>query len=338
MIVAFSRTILLLSVTTALSSFGQNLPDHLASAPALVNATKQNSASPTTKNEGKIEDDDPVITIHGVCSASSSEAQADRGACATVVTRRQFESLLNAANVSGQYVSDAARQNMAEGYVTFLAFEQAARKAGFENTPQFEEIMRWARLRAITDAYRGKIVEEARTVTQSEVDAYYKSHIGLYSRIEVISLSVPSGNPAASDAGEFDHRAQQAAQNMRERLIKGDDPETIQNNAYAALGLPGVQLVDIGMRKPSMFPREESEELFSLTTGQVSRVEKETLRYAIYKVTDNRPIEEAKAQDQIVRAIGEEKVKTAFKSIGNSVKPEYNLAYFGSPQPVLSPH
>jgi hypothetical protein len=338
MIVALSRTILLLSFTTALSSFGQNLPDHLASAPRLVNATKRNSIAPTTKNVGKIEADDPVITIHGVCPASSSEEQADRYACATVVTRQQFESLLNAANVSGQYVSNAARQNMAEGYVTFLAFEQAARKAGFEDTPQFEEIMRWARLRAITEAYRGKIVEEARTATQSEVDAYYKSHISLFGRIDVICLAVPSGNPAASNELEFGRRAQLAAQNMRERLIKGDDPETIQNDAYAALGLPGVQPVDIGTRKTSMFPREESEELFSLAPGQVSRVETETSRYAIYKVTDNRPIEEAKVQDQIVRAVGEEKVKAAFKSIGNSVKPEYNLIYFGSAQPLSSPH
>jgi parvulin-like peptidyl-prolyl isomerase len=137
---------------------------------------------------------------------------------------------------------------------------------------------------------------------------------------------------------EFGRRAQLAAQNMRERLIKGDDPETIQNDAYAALGLPGVQPVDIGTRKTSMFPREESEELFSLAPGQVSRVETETSRYAIYKVTDNRPIEEAKVQDQIVRAVGEEKVKAAFKSIGNSVKPEYNLIYFGSAQPLSSPH
>ncbi len=336
LIVTFVAAILLVFLTVAQSSFAQNLRE--APIPAADRISPPNPAPSTPKNNGKVEANDPVITIHGVCSASVPSLQAE-GTCETVVTRQQFESLQNAANVVGQYVSDAARKNIAEGYVTFLAFDQAARTSGFEDTPQFEEIMRWARLRAITEAYRGKIVEEARTATQSEVDSYYKSHIGLYQRIEVICLSVPNGSPIASDMREFDRRAQETAQTMRQRLIKGDDPEAIQNFAYAALGLAGVQPVDIGTRKPSMFPREESEELFSLAPGQVSRVETETSRYAIYKVTNNQSVEEAKVQDQIVKALAEEKVRAAFKSIGNSVKTEYNPSYFGSSQlPFLSMH
>jgi len=56
-------------------------------------------------------------------------APADSISCTKVVTRKEFDSLLNAANVSGQQVSPVARQNFAKGYVLYLAFEQAAKQA-----------------------------------------------------------------------------------------------------------------------------------------------------------------------------------------------------------------
>src|ERR1700685_1597312 len=80
--------------------------------------------------------DDSVITIHGLCTLDNGMDENDSKSCVTTVTRQQFDALLDAANVSGQQVSTLARQKFAKGYVLYLAFEQAARKAGFEDTEQ----------------------------------------------------------------------------------------------------------------------------------------------------------------------------------------------------------
>ena len=281
--------------------------------------------------------DDPVITIRGLCSADAEKA--DPELCSTIVTRREFDALLSAVNVSGQKVSSLARQNFAKGYVLYAAFEQAARRAGFEDTEQFADIMRWARLRAVTDAYRGKIVEEARTAQQTAVDAYYRDHFALYDRISVMMVSLPRKPPAGFADHDFDQRTSAVMRDARERMVRGDDPAQIQKDCYSALHLSGVPLVDLQTRKRSDFSETVTEELLSLKPGDVSQIESEADSFVVYKIVSHQPLPEAKVQPEIVRAIAEDRVKQAFNSIGNSVHAEYNLNYFGPPENApVPPH
>jgi hypothetical protein len=329
--------ILFLCCSTGLVSRAQDFPSENPAGNSDSDTMKKMSA-PKGSTALNIKEDDGVITIRGLCVAPPSPAaQEDFAPCETVITRHEFESLLSAANVSGQQVSPVARQNLAEAYVRYLAFDQAARKAGFEDTPEFEEIMRWARLRAVADAYRGRIVADARTATQSEVDAYYNSHLYLYDRIDVARVIIPRRNSSAPNDEQVDNRALQAAKTARDRMLRGDNPEQVQKEAYAELALSGNPPLDTETRKRSNFPREESDELFSLKSGEVSGVEIENDLYTVYKIMRNQPLEESKVEDQIVRSIAEEKVKSAIKTIADSVKPEYNLNYFhSSDQPALA--
>jgi hypothetical protein len=299
--------------------------------------SSKDASIPKSSDTTIVKPDDAVITVRGLCSSVSS-APADSISCTKVVTRKEFDSLLNAANVSGQQVSPVARQNFAKGYVLYLAFEQAAKQAGFEDTEQFEEIMKWARLRAITEAYRGKIVEDARTSGQTEVDAYYREHLDLYDRLSVLAVTIPKSKPGTRGDKDFDREAKEVSETTQRRLIDGGDPNQVQRETYSTLGLAGAPVVDVQRKKRSDYPQEEADELFSLKAGAVSKIETEGDSYVVYKIVSHDELPEAKVQDQIVRAIAEEKVKGALSSISNSVQPEFNPAYFGREKQPPLPH
>jgi hypothetical protein len=223
--------------------------------------------------------------------------------------------------------------------VLYLAFEQAARRAGFEDTKQFAEIMRWGRLRTITDAYRGKIVEDARTAQQTEVDTYYREHLDLYDRVSIMTVSVPRMRPNASEDDVFDQRAYSVILDARQRLLQGDSPEEVQKNVYFSLELQGPPVVDLLTRKRSDFPDLNPEAVSSFKVGDVSEVKTGNRSYSIYKVIHHEALPESTVQHEIVDSIAEDKVRHAFSSIGNSVSPEYNLKYFGPPEGApIPPH
>jgi hypothetical protein len=127
----------------------------------------------STRTESSVHPEDAVITLHGVCSSSVGATQEKDESCKTVVSRREFEFLANAINLGGKPISMGARQNLAKTYAQYLVYEQPAKKAGLENTGQYAEIMRWLRLRMLTDLLRERIVEEYRTPSEAEVARYY---------------------------------------------------------------------------------------------------------------------------------------------------------------------
>jgi len=317
-----------------------SVPDHLAGREPSATPSYSDEKTPPLAHPNSaaaIKVDDPVITIRGLCNPDSGKDEKDSKSCITTVTQKQFDSLLDAANVSGQQISALARQNFAKGYVLYLAFEQAARKAGFEDTEEFAELMRWARLRAVTDAYRGKIIEGARTAEQTEVDTYYEGHLDLYDRISIATISVPRTRPGASEDKAFDLRAYMVMQDARQRLIHGDSPEEVQKNVYTSLDLFGPPVVDVLTRMRSDFPELKPDEIAALKPGDVSDVQKKNGSYFIYKIVSHDALPESKVQPGIVRAIAENKVRQAFDSVESSIQAEYNITYFGPPQQSPAP-
>src|SRR5262249_51880355 len=116
----------------------------------------------------------PVITIRGICDEGSGKNAPGKSTCGKVITRKEFETLMDALNPGGQSISQAGKQNLAQAYAEALAFAEAARKAGTDQTAQFREIMYWVRLRTVADLYRRGLQEEFRNPTSEEIDTYYQ--------------------------------------------------------------------------------------------------------------------------------------------------------------------
>jgi len=270
-----------------------------------------------------------VITIPGLCGESSTKG-GPAGACRTVITRGDFEKLMNALNPAGQEISQTGRQNFAQAYVEALAFADAAQKAGLDGSEAFRQVLYWARLRTIADLYRRKLQEESRNPSPEEIDAYYQENLASFEKVQLLRILAPRESAAAGDKSEFDKKALAAAQAARARAVKGDDPEQIQKDVYAGLGLEHPPGASIGSFRRADLMEKEAAEVFSLKPGEVSQVQVELKSYVIYKVAAKETLKEAQVKTEIAREIAQKKYRDALKSVMNAAPAEFNEQYFGT--------
>jgi hypothetical protein len=314
--------------------------NHADNKPATADATEAPAASQQPKqpadSTSTVSDTQPVITIHGVCGEGEHNGQG-AGACNTVITRKEFESLMNALNPGGQSISPMGRQNLAQAYVEALAFTEAARKSGMDESAQVREVLYWARLRTIADLYRRNLKEEFLTPSPEEIDAYYQQHLPSFESVHLLRILVPRENFSGGDKAEFDKKALAAAQTAFARAKKGDALEQIQKDAYANLGLERPPASDLGTFRRGDFIEAEAREVFSLQPGEVSRMETEVKSYVIYKVASKETLSLAQVRAEIVREISQQKYREAVKAVMDSAQADFNEQYFGpmAPKPPM---
>ena len=300
-------------------------PANQAAAPAREPADTSAGVAPTQT----------VMTVHGVCGDSNAVAAA-ASTCNDAITRDQFERLLNALNPSGQPITQAGRQNLAQAYVEALAFTEAARKAGLEDNEQFREVLAWTRLRTIADLYRRNLQEQFRNPAQEEIDTYYQGHLDSYVRVKIQRILVPRDNFAAgTNAEEFDKKAQAAAEAAYTKIKKGDDPAQIQKDAYSSLGLEQPPTVDLGTFRRIDFLQNEAADIFALQPGEITKLETEPRNYVIYKVVGKETLPESQVKAEIVREISQQKYRDALKAVLDSAPADFNEQYFGKMAPKL---
>jgi len=304
-----------------------------------VPSSKQVASEPAP-NQKQVTASDAVITIHGLCGPGkqpepNEQPEADEKSCTKVVTRGAFETLVNSMNVTNKTLSPETRRNLAETYAEYLALERVAVQAKLDDTPQFADIMRWWRLRALADMYRGGLQAQFAHPSPEEVHAYYTERLPSYERIRVERVLVPRGQAKSDEEKEADEKALEMAQAARERVTKGEGPAEVQKDIYTQLKLVTAPVTDVGQVGRSNIPKEEVDELFSLEVGQVSKVEKEG-SYVIYKIKSKETLSEESQKEEIMREIAQQKYSDAMRAVNESAKPEFNDAYLG-PHVVPAP-
>ena len=286
-----------------------------------------------------VKDTEPVITIRGLCAEVAGSSGHAGNSCSKQITRKEFERLMNALNPGGQSISSNGRQNLAQAYVEALAFEDAARKAGTEDTEEFREVMFWVRLRTIADLYRRNLQEKYRTPEPEEIDSYYQEHLGSFERVHLLRILVPRENFSGGDKNEFDKKALAAAQAARTRAVNGEALEQIQKDVYAGLGLDQPPATDLGTYQRADFMEKEAADVFSLQPGEVSPLETEIKSYVIYKVASKETLKEAQVKADIIHEIAQQKYRDALKAVMDSAQADFNEQYFGrmAPKPPIEP-
>jgi len=287
-------------------------------------AAKNSSESVATVAPG-----DAVLTIHGVCPLSRNPSPAGAEDCAVVLKRQQFEDLMK--TVAPGQSSTALKHSLAKTYTDLLALESAAKKSGIDTSPQFLETMEWLRVRTLADLYRRSLEKESSAVSDEEIDQYYREHTSQFEEVQLRRIVLPRNNFSVSDKEEFEKKAFQVATDIRERAAKGEDVDQLQQDAYKVLGFDGVPPASkVGNRRRTGLTPEVSNDVFSLSPGEISKVEKETYSFIIYKVEEKRTQPKQRVKDEIVREISKQKLETALKSVTGNVHAELNEKYFGA--------
>lgn len=294
-------------------------------------------ASEQASNQTHIAASGAVITIHGRCERDK-QSGTDGKSCAMIVTREEFEKLVNSMNVTNKVLSQETRRNLAETYADYLALERPAVEAKLDQTPQFAEVMRWWRLRTLADMYRGKLQAEFAKPSPEEVHAYYTERLSSYDRIQVERVLIPRGTAKSDDDKVADDKALEMAQAARERIAKGESPALVQKDIYTQLKFDAPPVTKLGSLGRSIFPKDEVDELFALKPGEVGKVEKEA-SYVIYKVNTKETLSEESQKEEISREIAQRKFSDAMRAVNESATPEFNDAYLGPHvAPAQSPH
>lgn len=314
--------VLILIATAALA---QKAPQRTAARPLTaaldVEKTTSKVVAPT----------DPVITIQGLCRASAeSKPAAKAGACKTVVSRRDFESFLNALSATTRGVEPSLYYKVAQNYFTLVAYSELAQKEGVDKDSRFEQVLQATRLRALGDMYRVQMTEKALRIPDQEIQAYYKKHIADYEEVDLDRFQVPKNNMEnLSDLG-FRMKAKQLAEDMHARAMKGEAIAKLQKEALNALGLKDSPIIQIGLRR-GQFEKEDEKVIFALKQGEVTPVLDGGGVWIFFKRTSRETLTFEEVKSEIRGMLYHDKTDGLDKALHDAVHVEYNEAYFATP-------
>ncbi|MGO9088083.1 MAG: peptidylprolyl isomerase [Candidatus Sulfotelmatobacter sp.] len=313
----------------------------------------------------------PVITVKGVCPAqpkTTAAAKTPAGAktpaadCKTVITKADFEKLVKSIDPKG--ANPQLKRNLAGALPRFIAMSDAAKKKGLDQTPQFAQMMKLAKMQILTNLMQQKVQEDAANVSEEKIADYYKKNPEAFEQYSLDRLFVPRAKQVQAEAKEKveekdekltedQQKAKQAeakakqdeneqamtklAESLRTRAAGGEDFANLQKEAFEAAGLkiesPTVNMSNI--RRTGLPPAQAS--VFDLKPGEVSQVINDAGGHYIYKMKskDEMPLDQAK--DDIRRTLQTQQTRDMMEKVNSSFQVETNEAYFGPSGPGMPP-
>ena len=316
------------------------------------------SASTDKAPEIKVGPDDAVITLKGFCADATQQGDA----CKTVISRAQFEKLSESLQPG---MSPAIRRQLATAYSRMLRMSTVAEKRGLDKQPKFEEKMNFARMQVLSGELSSALQEDAGKVTDGDIDDYYKKNEASYEQATFARIFVPRAkqivNPvvrpkagtnvgakasATASTNRLPTEAQKKASEeamtklaagLRARAAKGEDPDTLQKEAYVAAGLPGnTPSTKMEKVRRTTLPANH-QAVMDLKPGEVSEVISDpNSGHYIYKLVSKETLSVDSVKPEIRSTISSQRYRDSMQNFQGNV--DLNDAYFGPTRnPAMPP-
>ena len=330
------RFLFTLALTAA--AFAQTTPGTPAK-PATPGAQKTTPAAktPSTKSaKGEVGPNAAVITIDGLCSrpATTAAATPAKGAgCRTIVTRAEFERLLEAL---GPRAQSGDKGRIAQIYVRSLVMEKEAQKLRLESDPLIRERIWISRVGVLGEAVQDYYSKHS-TPTDADIAAFYKANPKEFDEIDLRRVFIPRKPETAADKTQ-DAATKQYADSLLARAKAGEDLDKLQQEAFTKADLkakpPTTKPVPIHR---GQLPEDQEEAVFALKKGEFSPVYEEQGAFVFYKVEDRKTqsLEDAKAE--IGQQLEQQNLNDKIMGLFNTVKPTFNETYFAPPATTTTP-
>jgi parvulin-like peptidyl-prolyl cis-trans isomerase-like protein len=315
-----------------------------------------------------------VITVQGVC-APQPKTTAAKGAatgaaakpataaktppadCKTVITKAEFEKLLKGipnANANAQM-----KRNIANMLPKFIAWSDAASKQGLDKTPQFAEMMKFAKMQILTGQLQQKIQEDAAKIPDEQIADYYQKNPEAFEQYSLERLFVPRTKQVepeikdeeqkeekltdeqqkakqAEDKAKQDAAEQEMtklAESLRARAAAGEEIAKLQKEAFDAAGMkiesPTVSLPSV--RRTGLPPSQAA--AFELKPGDVSQVISDSGGHYVYKLKSKEELPLEQVKEEIHRTLQGQRTRDMMDKVNNSFHADTNEAYFGPAGP-----
>jgi|HubBroStandDraft_2_1064218.scaffolds.fasta_scaffold00860_13 hypothetical protein len=307
-------------------------------------APANGAANPAQSNEAeasKVAPDAPVITLNGVCANASPDKAADPN-CKTVITRAEFEKILEAVQPN---MPPRVRRQFATRYASALAMAQKAQEMGLDQGPKFEERLKLARIQILSQAFNQAVQEKAGQISDQDLDDYYKNHVADYEEADMQRIFIPHSQQAPASKVKLSDAAEQKRQKDSEEIMKkeadklhtravaGEDFTKLQEEAYQLAAIktkpPSTKMTDL---RRNGLPADQVS-VMDLKTGEISAVFSDQSGYFIYKVGKKEVEPLDKVKDEVKASLRTQRMQDQMQAAQKSATPVLDESYFGPEMP-----
>lgn len=318
---AISQTSTKSSQITSASEPAAKLPLHSDNSPKPLSA---GPGSPAAVPLSKV-----VLKVHGVCESPAKDSAKPQDSCVTAVTRKQMETVIDVVQATGRSILPTQKRDVAVGYVDLLTGSAAAEKAGVDKDPRFAEVLRLARMKALSDMYRVRLQEEATKISAAEIESHYKENLPKFEELHLLHLSIPKVNSANLSDAVFATKARRLADEARQRALKGDDFDKIEKDVLESLAVKSPPPTRMAPIRRGVYAKEQEDMLFALKPGEVSKVLEQPSVYIIFKLVSRGTPRLDEVKDEIRSKLSREKLERLTAAVGGNVHAEFSEDYFG---------
>jgi len=298
----------------------------------------------------KIPADAPIITIDGFCE-HPSVGKNMQPECKTVITRAQFEKVLEALKPNAP---QAIRRSLANTYVQLLVKSHEALKMGLDKDPDFADRLEVLRLTVDHSALDEELKrQESAKITDKQVDDYYRDHPDEFVQVDVQRLFVPWYEPeddpnkklTPAEKLQRDRAWQKQlkaeAEKLYARAVAGEDFLPLQIEAYQFTGANNGTATEGDITVPrqrKMMLDQAMMPMLDLQPGQMTKLITDDNGYYVFKATKREVLTlegyGGYARKEIRKKFADEayaKDKAALEQ--EAAAANFNDSYFGPPRP-----
>ncbi|MGB0123858.1 MAG: peptidylprolyl isomerase [Silvibacterium sp.] len=308
---------------------GQRLTQRAtAAATSTSDVSRDSGASGAAQNK-------PLITIEGLCKHPT--ATAANSNCTTVITREEFERVVNALQPG---MSKRARREFAETYADALIMTSKAEQMGLDKGPNYEEQMQLARIQVLSQDLKKAILEKASQISEADIEQYYHNNIERFEKAEVERIYIPKNMASLSvsdeditpsggqmQAKEAMEKMKIEADDLHARALAGDDFSTLQADAYKRAGIKSaVPATTMWLRRISLPPGQSS--VMDLRSGEVSPVMVDSNGYFIYRLKSKDTLSLEQARGEIIETLRSQRIQSETHNVLSTATTTVDESYF----------
>jgi len=316
-------------------------PTASTTAPAAQASEASEDKEAKAPDPSKVAPDAAVITIPGLCNAPASQGAS--GDCKTVITKQQFEDLVQALAPN---MPVPARRQLASRYASGLMMAHQAEEMGLDKGPHYDEMMKISRIQVLAQELQRSMQEKADQIPDKDIEDYYKANQSQFEEADLHRLFVPRNKqmdpPKEKLSDEAMKKRQEDAEasmkalatRLQARAAAGEDFDKLQAEAFAGAGLkakaPNTAMGKI--RRTALPPAHGS--AFDLKTGQVSPLISDGSGFFVYKMGEKGALPVDKAKEEIHNILRGQRLQESMEAMQKSVNPTLNDDYFGPEGPA----
>jgi hypothetical protein len=329
-------------------AWGQAAP---SAPPPLAQAPAANAPAPADTS-ASVPADAPVLTITGVC-ADKPEAASTSGDCKTIITKAEFEKLVNALAPNA---TPQQRKQLASVLPRLFAMSNEAKRRGMEQTEQYKETLKYVQMQVLSNQLQRKLQDDAADISDADIEKYYKDNPDAFEQYNLDRIFVPrtkqgveaeaaedddkdaKPNPQQKKGKEEPEKASpqqneeamtKLANSLRARAAAGEDIAKLQKEAFDAAGMkiesPTVNLPSVrrnGLPQPHVA-------VFDLKAGEISQVISDAGGHYIYKMNSKSAMPLDQAKNEIRGKVQNDRMRGTMEKLNASFSSVSNEAYFG---------